>query len=182
MKKTFFSLLALAALGLASCGKQDGGAGDPNTIIDNNFDTLAGWVPEPQNATLTKEKAHSGLYSLKVDGAHEYSMGYHEQLGKLSQQRFKSINVSAWAFVPAAGSNATLVVAATNPTSTDQKPMLWEGIDLNKEKVYGKWIEIKKTINMPEGALPTTDLTLYLWRTGGDQAVFLDDLHVTINE
>ena len=182
MKKTLLSLSTLVALSMASCGGSSDGATDPNTMVNADFDTLAGWLPEPQNATLSREKAHSGQYSLKVDGVHEYSLGYRQALGQLRNIRVKKITVSAWAFVPSTDANASLVVAVTNPANPAEKPLLWEGIDLGASKTYGKWTEIKKTIALPDGVLPTSALGLYLWRTGGNKPVYLDDLHVIAEE
>ena len=179
MKKLLHLMGALAALNLAGCGGSTESVIDPNVLVDANFDTLAGWIPDAMNGTLTREKAHSGNYALKVDGTHEYSLGYTAPLGNLSGTRIKKIKVSAWAFL-VAGANASLVVTVGNPATPAEKPLMWEGLPLEKSASPGKWVEISKVITLPKNILPTYTLGLYLWRTAGTQPVYLDDLRVTI--
>ena len=180
MKKILFSLSALVALGLAGCGGQTDAANDPNVLVNNDFETLAGWLPEPQSATLSREKAHSGRYSIKVDPAHDYSLSFGAPLGQLHETRIKKLKVTAWAFVPTADATASLVTAVSNPSTPDAKPMIWEALELNKPGSVGKWVEVSKVITLPENTVPTSKLGFYLWRTGGNQPVYLDDLQVTV--
>ena len=180
MKKVLCSIGALAALTLAGCGGNNESVIDPNVLVNANFDTLAGWIPDAMSGTLTREKAHSGSYALKVDGTHEYSLGYTAPLGNLSGTRIKKIKVSAWTFLTA-GASASLVVTVGNPATPAEKPLIWEGISLSKSAAAGKWVEVDRVITLPENILPTYTLGLYLWREGGgSQAVYLDDLRVTI--
>ena len=181
MMKSFRYLTALgtlAALGLAGCGSADT-KNDPNLLVNTDFETLAGWLPEAQDATLTREKAHSGNYAIKVDGTHEYSLSYHAPLGRLHDTRIKKIKVSAWAFVPTGGS-ASLVTIVANPSAPNEKPLLWEPMELGKSNAFGKWVEVSKVMTVPETAAATSTLTLYLWRSGSTQPVYLDDLRVTL--
>lgn len=46
MKKLLCSIGALAALTLAGCGGSNESVIDPNVLVDANFDTLVGWIPE----------------------------------------------------------------------------------------------------------------------------------------
>ena len=181
MKKLLCSIGALAALTLAGCGGSNESVIDSNVLVDANFDTLVGWIPEAMSGTLARGKAHSGNYALKVDGTHEYSLGYTAPLGNLSGTRVKKIKVSAWTFLPAAGASATLVVTVGNPATPAEKPVMWEGLSLGKLATPGKWVEVSKVITLPENILPTYTLGLYLWREGSaSQPIYLDDLRVTI--
>lgn len=171
---------SLVALTVAGCGGNDNAASDPNTLVSNDFDTLAGWLPEPQSATLTREKAHSGHYSLKVDGTHEYSLGFNALLGQLHETRISKIKVSAWVFVPSAEAKAALVTAVSTPGAPSDKPLLWESLDLSQTKEINKWVEVSKVVTLPANTAPTNALVLYLWRTSGNQPVYLDDLRVTV--
>lgn len=179
MKKILYSIATVAALGMVSCSKSSD-ATDANTLVSNDFETLAGWLPDvPKSATLTREKAHSGHYSLKVDAAHEYSLGFSAVLGQLHETRINKIKVSAWVFLPAADAQAALVTAVTDPAAPD-KPLLWESLDLSLGKKVGKWAQVSKVITLPATTAPTNALGLYLWRTSGNQPVYLDDLVVTV--
>ena len=181
MNKSFRNLAALgtfAALALAGCSSADT-KNDPNLLVNSDFETLAGWLPEGQDATLTREKAHSGNYALKVDATHEYSLGYRAPLGRLHDTRIKKIKVAAWTFVPAGGV-ASLITTVSNPLAPNDKPLLWEALELSKGNAVGKWVEVSKVLTVPETAAATSILGMYLWRTGGDQPVYLDDLRVTL--
>lgn len=180
MKKSLLLLGSLVALTVAGCGGNDTVAPDSNILVSNDFETLAGWLPEPQNATLTREKAHSGRYALKVDGTHEYSLGFNALLGQLHETRITKIKVSAWVFVTAADAKAALVTAISTPGAPSDKPLLWESLDLSQSKEVGKWLEVSKVITLPANTAPTNALVLYLWRTSGGQPVYLDDLKVTV--
>jgi len=178
MKRTFIFLGVAASFAIVSCNTETNSP-DPNVLVDANFDTLAGWIPESMSGTLTREKAHSGKYALKVDGTHEYSLGYIAPLGSLSGTRIKKIKVSAWAFLTA-NTSASLVVTVGNPATPAAKSLMWEGIPLEKSAIPGKWVAVSKVIILPENILPTYTLGLYLWRTGGTLPVYIDDLRVTI--
>ncbi|UOQ98178.1 carbohydrate binding domain-containing protein [Hymenobacter sp. 5317J-9] len=179
MKNLLLPLAAVATLCLAGCGGKT--EKDPNTLVETDFETLAGWIPEPQSGTLTTEKAHSGRYAIKVDGNHDYSLTYKVPMGELHDTRVKKIKVSAWTFVSAADAQAALVAAVGNPADPN-KPLLWDATDLNHSHTPGKWVEINKVLTVPATASPASTLGVYMWRTGGTKPVYLDDLKVTIAE
>ncbi len=179
MKKSLLLIGGLLATVLTGCGGSDAAA-DSNTLVEANFDSLAGWIPETQSASLSRAKAHSGQYSLLVDGAHEFSFGYRMPLGQLHDTRVQKIKVSAWAFLPSADAQASLVVTISNPDPAIEKPLLWEGISLGATAKPGTWSEVSKEITLPANVLPTSALGFYLWRTGGSQPVYLDDVRVSL--
>ncbi len=179
MKNPFLLLGSLVALTATSCGN-DATANNQNVLVSSDFDTLAGWLPEAQSATLSRDKAHSGRYALKVDPGHDYSLGYKAMLGQLHETRIKKIKVTAWAFVPTADAKASLVVTVGNPDPANDKPLLWDALELNNASTVGKWAEVSKVVTIPDKALPISPLGIYLWRTGGGQPVYLDDLRVTL--
>lgn len=174
MKKVLYALLAVA---LFSCG---GSKEKPKgLLIENDFEAMDGWANGCTNASLNKEKAHSGVYSLKVNPGMDFSMGYSNQLGKLSPSRVKKMKVHAWVFVPNDKALATLVTEMKNPG--EEKSAFWDGIDLVKEaKVNGfnKWIEVEKTQELPESANFNSQLLFYLWRGSSTQPVYMDDVQL----
>lgn len=180
MKKISFALGMLLALGFAGCGSKDTDASDPNLLVNSDFESLAGWLSDEQAATLSRDKAHSGRYSLKIDGTHEYSLTYKSLLGTLHSTRIKKMNISAWAMISTADAKASLVAAVSNPANPNEKPLLWDAIEVGKNATPGKWVKISKVITVPESATPSSTLSLYLWRTDGYQPVYIDDLLVTL--
>jgi hypothetical protein len=176
MKNFLYALLALA---MFSCG---GSSADKpaDLLAANDFESLDGWSNGGANASLNKEKAHSGAYSVKVNPGLDYSMGYTNQLGKLSSTRLKKIKVHAWLFVPNDKATAALVTEIKTPGQ--DKSTLWDGIDMVKEgksKGYNKWIEIDKTFDVPESANYNSQLLFYLWRGSSTQPVYMDDVQLT---
>lgn len=179
MKSAPFFLSAL--LSLAGCSSGPDSASDANTLMVNGFETLGGWLPEEQSATLTQEQAHTGKTSLKVDQDREYSLPYSNLLGRLRDTPLRKIKVSAWVFLPTAQAAATLVMEVTDPAAPAAKPLLWEGIKLSEAvKTYGKWTQVSSVLTLPASADASKKLSIYLWRTGGSQPVYLDDLAVSV--
>ncbi|GAB3574236.1 carbohydrate binding domain-containing protein [Hymenobacter daeguensis] len=181
MKKIF--LFSACALALASCGGSGSDAeSDPNVLMHTDFESVDGWLPADLNSTLTHEKAHSGKTSIKVDGAHEYSLAFSKPFGQLHESRPKKIKVSAWTFVPDAQAAASLVISINDPATPD-KPVLWQALELGKEsKPYGEWKEVSQTITVPANVGPNNKLGFYLWRTSGSRPVYADDFKVTLVE
>lgn len=180
MKKPLLFLGGLLALTVAGCDSNKPADADANILVDSNFDTLAGWLPEAQSATLSRAKAHSGRYSLMVDGGHEYSLSYRMPLGQLHETRMQKLKVTAWAFVPSPAAQASLVMVISSPDPAIEKPLLWEALNLSAGTKPGIWAEVSKEITLPASVAPSSALSIYLWRTGGNQPVYLDDLRVTL--
>ncbi|MBF9235841.1 carbohydrate binding domain-containing protein [Hymenobacter sp. BT683] len=175
-------LFFLSTLSLTGCGGTATTDGDPNTLFVSGFETLDGWLPEPLSATLTTEQAHSGKTSLKVDANHEYSLTYTNVLSELREARPDKIRVSAWAYLPGNQAEATLVASIADPAAgASAKPLLWQGIKLNEQvKTTGKWTEVSQVITLPASINASHRLSIFLWRTGGSQPVYIDDLKVSV--
>ncbi len=179
MKKHLLLLGALAALATTSCGSSDK-ADDPNLLVSNDFDSLAGWLPASDNAAFGRDKAHSGHYSIKVEPGRDYSLAFKMPLVQLHETRIKKVKLSGWVFVPTADAKASLVLAVDNPAPAN-KQLLWDAVEVGKTGV-GKWTEVSKVFTIPEGATPTSILSIYMWRTGGNQPIYLDDVRLTLEE
>ncbi len=175
MKNLLYALLAFA---LASCDSKT--EKPANILASNDFESLDGWTNGGANASLNKEKAHSGAFSVKTFPGLDFSMGFGNQLGKISSTRINKIKVHAWVYVPSGDATATLVVEVKN--AGEDKNALWEGIGLvdeGKSKGYNKWIEVERTLTMPESINYNSQMAVYLWRTGGSLATYMDDVEIT---
>ena len=174
-------LLGGLALLAPACNSDNAPATGADVLVSNDFEHLAGWLGPTPNPTLTKEKAHSGQYSIKVDGNSEYSLGFSSTLGALRDVRVKRIKVTGWVLVPSAQASALLVTHGGDAVPNG-KPLVWEGLDVVKavEGKYNQWVEVSKVVDIPDAASATTGLGIYLWRSGGNQPVYLDDLTVTL--
>lgn len=174
MKKLLYGLLAVT---LAACSQGSKPAG---LLTENDFEELDGWANGATNASLNKEKAHSGVYSIKVNPGLDYSMGYSNTLGKLSPARVGKLKLHFWAFVPNDKATAVVVTEVKNPGQ--EKSALWEGINLaeeGKSKGFNKWVEVDKELTLPADANYNSQLLVYMWRGSSTQPVYLDDVQLS---
>lgn len=173
-----YLLYAALALALGSCGGSD--ATKPaNLLASNDFESLDGWLGGEVGPSLTKEQAHSGVYSVKVDPKVDYSMGYSNPLGRLSSSRITKLKLHGWVFLPSDQAGAQLIIQLLNPN--DPKPLVYDGLDLlneGKAKGYNKWIEFEHVVPIPEAATYNSQLKIYLWKAASAQPVYLDDLQL----
>ncbi|WP_046247402.1 carbohydrate binding domain-containing protein [Hymenobacter terrenus] len=176
MKKIIYSCLALT---LAACGEQS--YKSANSLAYNDFESVDGWLAGAQVPSLTKEKAHSGSYSVKVSVGNDFSMGYNNLLGKISSGRLRKVKVQGWVFLPDDKTNAVLVtVLADVKNPQANKTILWEGINLLKAaNSYNKWVKVEKEIVIPETATASDQMLVYLWRNDSAQPAYLDDLEIS---
>lgn len=175
MKNLLYASLVLA---LTACG--DKATDVPaNQLAGNDFESVEGWMGDNTPGSLTKDKAHSGRYAVRVDPGNEFSMGYSNVLGKLSPSRLKKIKVHAWVNVPAINSNAVLVTQITDPANPTAPPVMWDAMKLGEQaKTPNKWVEIEKEITLPSNVTYTNRIQVYLWRPSGSETAFLDDLSI----
>ncbi|UOQ66037.1 hypothetical protein [Hymenobacter volaticus] len=173
MRKLLYTLLVI---GVASCGEKKAEV-PANQLAGNDFESIEGWMGDNTPNSLTKEKAHSGRYAIKVDPGVEYSMGYNNLLGKLSASRLRKIKVHAWVNLPNGKSDAVLVTSVADPNNPAAKPIVWEGLKLtDKVKSFNKWVEVEKEITLPDNVTYNNKMNVYLWRGGAPETTFLDDL------
>ena len=175
MKHLLYAALALA---LGSCGGSE--ATKPaNLLASNDFESLDGWTGGEVSPSLTREQAHSGVYSVKVDPKVEYSLGYANPLGRLSNSRIAKLKLHGWLFLPSAQAGAQLITQLQNPN--DPKSLVYDGLELlneGKAKGYNKWIEFERVVPIPAAATYNTQLKIYLWKAASTQPVYLDDLQL----
>ena len=182
--RSFTRSLSLAGglLLAAGCGGSGSSAvdyTDPNLIAASDFESVIGWLPDP--GTLTKEQAHSGRYSIKVDPAHEFGMGFGLPLGKATIRKPRKIRLAAWGFMVDDKSAARLGLQIMDPATG--KEIFGDGINYNESiKNYGKWVEISKDVTIPETAASTHELRVFLWRSGATTPAYVDDLRITLLE
>lgn len=177
--KKWVGLLLTAAL--ASCSGESNTT-PANQLAHNDFEQIDGWLGDASTASLTKEKAHSGVYSVSVRPGQDYSLGYSNVLGKMSASRPEKIKLNGWVFVPSAQAGAKLVVEVTDPTRPTDNTLLWQGIELNKKaKKFNEWQEIEEIIPLPATAKATSRFKLYLWRADSAQPVYLDDIALNLD-
>ncbi|HEX8506895.1 MAG TPA: carbohydrate binding domain-containing protein [Hymenobacter sp.] len=170
----------LLLLGLGGCASETEKASDTNVLTSNDFEHLDGWTGNwTALATLSKAKAHSGVYSTSVRPGYDFSMGFDNPLGKMLDHRPDKLTVSAWVFVPNKDSNARLVAEIKEPGQP--KGLLYEAVVLREEvKKFGEWQQVTKTFTLPTTTTSASHLVVYLWRSDSPMPVYLDDMAISI--
>ncbi|MCC2545883.1 carbohydrate binding domain-containing protein [Hymenobacter sp. BT175] len=178
--KKIAPLLGLLGTLLSACSNSDTAAPDTAKLITKmDFESVEGWMPP--TPSLTREQAHSGRFSVKVDGNNEFSMGYSNLLGRVAPSRLRKIKVQAWVYLASEKSQARLGVQITDPVSG--KELFGDGIALGEQvKEYKKWKEVSKEISLPDNVTATQNLKVFLWRASASDAAYLDDVQLSIVE
>ncbi len=174
MKKLLYGLMTLSCI---ACGRTENKPA--GLMTSNDFEESEGWMSGAVNASLTKDKAHSGVYSVKVAPGLDYSLGYNGTLGKLSSSRLEKIKLHAWIFLPNDKATAKLVTEVKNPGQ--EKGVVWDGVDLverGKVDGFNKWIEVEKIVPLPKEVNSESQLLVYLWRGDSSEPVYVDDLQL----
>lgn len=156
-----------------------GTSNNADIITSNDFESVFGWIPN--NETLTRERSHSGHYSIKVDDKHEFSLGFDRELGQIDPRKLKKIKLEAWAFLPSKNASAMLGLQVMDPATgqvvmSDGIPLV-EAVEADKQ-----WVPISKEVTLVDSIAPTNHLKVFLWRNSATEPAFLDDLRITILE
>ncbi|WP_035565084.1 carbohydrate binding domain-containing protein [Hymenobacter sp. IS2118] len=169
------SFLLAGATACSSSTKEE--AVPANLVTRNDFEAVEGWgVVSP---SLTKAKARSGRYAIKVDGETEFSIGYQNTLLQVSNSKLKKLHVRGWALLTGPQAKAVLVVQVTDPAKGGEQ-VYWEALDIRGEvKTLNHWTQVDKDFVLPATIGPNQELKIYMWRTGPDDATYLDDLEIT---
>ncbi|ALW84486.1 hypothetical protein AUC43_04940 [Hymenobacter sedentarius] len=179
----FTTLLALfaTATAVAACGDDTKKNTSEGTLVtENDFESTAGWGVDP--AALSREQAHSGTYSIFIDPSREFSLTYENALGQLSPQKFKKIRLSAWVYLQSPKGNGSLGIQITDPAQGN-KAVSGEGIGLaDVVKKYNTWVQVSKDMVLPDNITSANHLKVFLWRGMATQAIYVDDIRISILE
>lgn len=175
----YLGLLSFALLGSCTSDKGTGLQVDENTITANDFESLAGWNNDPM--ALDRGRAHSGQYALKVDNNREFSLTFDSPLMVVSQRKFKTVVMEAWAYLPSERATGILGIQIVDPVTGQQA--YGDGIKLGEEvKSYKKWVPITKEFVLPSDMKTTHHIRFSLWRADATDVVLIDDFKVSIKE
>ncbi|MBD2766894.1 carbohydrate binding domain-containing protein [Hymenobacter sp. BT664] len=172
------TLLPFFVFLLAACSGPGADPNEANLLASNNFESVDGWTSGMPVPSLTKEKAHSGRYSVIVDPKVEFSLGYTNFLRALSASALKKVKVQAWILVPNRNAAANIVLQIVDSADLQRKPYFWQALDVMQQvKKDNQWVEVAQEFTLPANTAPTHMLSTYLWRRG-DQRVYMDDLRI----
>ncbi|RZJ87166.1 MAG: hypothetical protein EOO60_12490 [Hymenobacter sp.] len=148
-----------------------------NLVAKNDFESVEGWGVS--SASLTTAEAHSGRYSVKVDPAIEYSIGYRNTLLRVSDIRIKKLHVHGWVRLSSFKAKAVLVMQVTNPDKGGEQ-VYWQAFDVRSQvKTINRWTQVDQDFDLPNAVSANHELRVYMWRTGPEDTVYLDDLEIS---
>lgn len=169
-------MATLSLLLLPGCGDRDTPPGASTEIAANDYESVIGWMPDPK--TVTRERAHSGRYAVKVDATNEYGLGYSQVLAKAVDHKPSKLRIEGWALMTDANAKARLGLQLFDLTTN--RAVFGEGIDYDPTiKEYGKWVKISKDISLPANTISSQELRVFLWRAGATSPAYLDDLRIS---
>ena len=175
--RTFLaSLTALSLLVFTGCDntKSDEKAG--TQLAFNDYEAVVGWIPNPES--VTRERAHSGTYSVRVGPTNEFGMGYDMVLEKIIDHRPHKIRVEGWGYMTDANSTARLGFQLFD--GAQGKEIFGDGIDYaTAVKTPGKWVKISKDITLPATVAGTQQMRVFLWRSMAGSPAYIDDLRIS---
>lgn len=170
----FLTVLGLVAA--AGCSKPETVATDGKQLTFNDFEAVAGWIPNTE--TISRERAHSGSYSVKVGPENEFGMGYRMVLEKIIDHRPHKIRVEGWGYMTDITSTANLGFQIFDEAAG--KEIFGDGIPYaDAVHTPGKWIKISKDIVLPNTVTGNQQLRVFLWRAGATTPAYIDDLRIS---
>ncbi len=177
----YFLLTAATIACLTSCSSDSqnrASALDEDGLLTfNDFESMAGWIPE--NNSLTREVAHSGNYSIKVEPGMDFSLAYDAQLGQVTPRKPRKIKLEAWAYVLTNQSTAKLGLQIADPATG--QTVFGDGIELLEQvKKYRTWVPISKEIPLPDSIAHSHHLKVFLWRNYFPEVSYIDDVRISI--
>lgn len=176
LRPALATLTVLGLVAMAGCKSGDAETAPADQIAYNDYESVEGWMPTPES--LTRERAHSGSHSVKVDGAVEYALGYNLPLGKALDHKPHKIHVEAWGFMTDPKSAARLGFQLYDPAQS--KEVFGDGLDYTSAvQTPGKWVKISKDITLPATTASNLEMKVFLWRASASSAAYLDDLRIS---
>ncbi|SDY15175.1 carbohydrate binding domain-containing protein [Hymenobacter psychrophilus] len=173
--KKILGILSLAGM-LTACGENSTQKTEEGVIVQNDFDSLQGWIPE--TPSLNREQAHSGTHSIKVGPGVEYGLTFSSLLGTLSGTKMHKVTINGWVYLPKINNSASLVFQITDPKQNDDK-IIWEPIKLaSVVEKSGQWQKFTKEITLPENVSYDHKMSVYLWANNAGEPAYLDDLKI----
>jgi len=178
MKKfIILAVIICAIILIAACSgnKEDKTVNKPGVTSFSNDMETTGWMNQQ---TLTKETAHSGKFSSRIDSVLPFSFGYADLFKNINDTLPQKVDVDFWILYPQTGIKTNLVVSI----DSIGKNIFWTGIELvDSIKTPNQWKEIKGTVNLPANIMATDKISVYVWNND-KKSVYIDDLKVTFGK
>jgi hypothetical protein len=169
MKTTTYIFLFLIVIGCSQKSKQKG------LVYYNDYESIKGWSSP---LVLTKETAHSGTYSNKLDtGLATFGNTFRLKFKEIIPARIKKVKLSFWAYLTDVTSEGKFVIDITG--SPENKSVFWIAKDINDALAgHGKWTEVKVDYTLEDKVtLPGNTILIYPWNTG-KKAFYIDDVRI----
>ena len=145
----FFIVLFVLSVLMGCSSKQQG-------MYVNNLECIDCWR---NKADLSKDFAHSGMFSSKMDSLFEYSTIFEIPVKSVLPQSIKKVLVILWVYFPQKVTNGNLVIQ----TKQDGVTKFWIGYKLEDQvKKANKWTEVTFSTNLPDNISNKDSIGIYV--------------------
>jgi len=128
---------------------------------------------EADSTNLSREWAHSGSWSYRMDGSEDYSPAVRRRVGDVSTS-LSGVEVGFWMW---SSSPKTLLTAVVS-IDRGSKQLAWFGKDLPADPAATRGSRLNCNFLMRELDLKPSDIvSVYFWKRGGADA-FVDDIDI----
>jgi hypothetical protein len=174
MHKSLHILLVITVMVLFSAcsgNRSNNPAGEPGSkLISSDLENVS-WIN--QN-TLSKDIAHSGVYSSKLDTTCPYSFGFSNNFKILGDTLPTSVDVNVWVLFPELKIKSCVVVSIDSVN----KNIFWKGIPINDSiKTVNQWQQIKTNFELPKKIMSTDNVKIYVW-SNDKRTFYMDDISI----
>lgn len=143
-----------------------------NDSYVNNMECIDCWR---NSNTLTKEIAHSGLYSSKLDSASEYSVTFEIPVKNMNAKSLKKAIIKLWVYFPEPGVTGKIAAQATLNGETK----FWMGYNLEDQVKNAKeWTAVAYSITLPPNIKNMDNFGVYVMNPAKNK-FFVDDFDIS---
>jgi hypothetical protein len=160
---TYLSLILIVACGQP---KQKG------LIYYNDCESIKGWAP----VYLSKKYAHSGMFSNKLDSAHQYGFTFKQTFKDISDERVSRIKISMWTFITP-DAKGKMVIEIRNH---DGHTVFWQSTQLDAPTIKRNiWQQVSAeyTVHADSVNRPENTVAIYPW-CNAKSDFYIDDIRI----
>ncbi|HTB05897.1 MAG TPA: hypothetical protein VK806_03015 [Bacteroidia bacterium] len=163
MKRIIYTCLIL----LAACSQPKQGG----LIYYNDCESIKGWT----TVTLSKEKAHSGVYSNKIDTIHPYGLGTRLLFKDISDKKIQTVKVNAWVFLKPRAKGKFVMEIRNHEGNT----VLWDSYSYNYNTMEtNNWHFVSKDFKVTDLASDLENTVAVYPMSDGKPDFYVDDIQV----
>ena len=138
---------------------------------------------DKDSSILTTEKVKYGKYAIKLDSKHEYGPTYSNKLSKISNNSFKKVSISLWAYAEGVYKDAQIVAELKFSDEENQQfeNYFWLSSKFKYFIERGKWGQVFFSFNLPELRSVNDEIKIYVWNPDKNP-LYIDNMEIKFLE